>query len=93
MRCSINHHLFPTLRAFRHYTLQHHFRLHQALRRDRHLLGLAPWLPYLPRKRIAPQIEIRRNGVVFVSEKSTYKTHTLLGFLSPNHAIFGASAN
>ena len=60
---------------------------------DRHLLGLAPWLPYLPRKTIAPQIEIRRNDLFFVSEKPTYETNTLLGFLSTNHAIFGASAN
>ena len=40
-----------------------------------------------------PQIEIRRNDLFFVSEKPTYETNTLLGFLSTNHPIFGASAN
>jgi hypothetical protein len=42
MRCSINRHLFHISRAFHQFPLQHHFRLHQALRCDRYLLGLAP---------------------------------------------------
>ena len=48
IRCLIKHHQFYITRVLRQSTLQHHFRLHQALLYDRCLLRLAPCLPYVP---------------------------------------------
>ena len=47
IRCLINHHQFYIPPVFRQYTLQHHFRLNQALICDRCLVKLAPCLPYV----------------------------------------------
>lgn len=47
IRCLIKHHQFYISGVFRHYALQHHFRLHQALHCDRYLLRLPPCLTYV----------------------------------------------
>ena len=48
IRCLIKHHLFYIPPVFRQYALQYHFRLNQAPRCDRYILGLAPCLTYVP---------------------------------------------